>query len=102
VDLVEKMTTFVRTVEAGSLAAAARQLRISSAAVSRQLAALENEMGAALVLRSTRRLSAARGAYSRSLNTFVKRSGETSTKSARSLAPAVHERTLTSSPRRLS
>jgi DNA-binding transcriptional LysR family regulator len=57
VDLVERMTTFVRIVETGSLAAAARQLRISSAAVSRQLAAIENEMGAALVLRSTRRLS---------------------------------------------
>ncbi len=39
VDLLEKMTTFVRIVEAGSLAAAARQLRGSPAAVSRQLAA---------------------------------------------------------------
>jgi DNA-binding transcriptional LysR family regulator len=57
VDLLEKMTTFTRVVEAGSLAAAARQLRVSSAAVSRQLAALEAELGAPLVLRTTRRLS---------------------------------------------
>jgi DNA-binding transcriptional LysR family regulator len=39
-DLLEQMTTFVRIVEAGSLAAAARQLRMSPAAVSRQLSAL--------------------------------------------------------------
>ena len=51
------MATFARIVEAGSLAAAARQLRVSSAAVSRQLATLEGELGAPLLLRTTRRLS---------------------------------------------
>ncbi len=55
-DLFDKMATYVRVVEAGKLAAAARQLRISSAAVSRQIAALERELGATLLLRSTRRL----------------------------------------------
>jgi DNA-binding transcriptional LysR family regulator len=56
-DLLEQMTTFVRIVEAGSLAAAARQLRISPAAVSRQLSALEARVGAPLSLRSTRHLA---------------------------------------------
>ncbi len=56
-DLLEQMTTFVRIVEAGSLAAAARQQRMSPAAVSRQLSALETQLGAPLVLRSTRSFS---------------------------------------------
>jgi hypothetical protein len=43
-DLLEQMATFVRIVEAGSLAAAARQLRLSPAAVSRQLSALETQV----------------------------------------------------------
>lgn len=57
VDLLEKMATFARIVEAGSLAAAARQLRVSPAAVSRQLAALEAKLGAPLILRTTRRFA---------------------------------------------
>ena len=56
VDLVAQMRTFVRIVEGGSLSAAARRLRLSLPAVSRQLAALEEELGAPLVVRSTRRL----------------------------------------------
>ena len=51
------MGTFVRVIEAGSLSAAARQLRLSPAAVSRQLAALEEEVGTALVARTTRKLA---------------------------------------------
>src|SRR5215470_1968467 len=51
------MATFVRIVEAGSLSAAARSLRLSLPAVSRQLTALEDELGARLLVRSTRRMS---------------------------------------------
>ncbi len=51
------LETFARVVELGSLSAAARARRVSLAAVSRQLAELEREVGAALVLRSTRRMS---------------------------------------------
>jgi len=56
-DLFDRMATYVRVVEAGSLAAAAKQLRISSAAVSRQIAALEAELGSPLLLRTTRRMA---------------------------------------------
>lgn len=55
-DLLDRMTTFVRIVDTGTLSAAARATRRSLAAVSRQLAALEHELGATLVVRSTRRL----------------------------------------------
>src|SRR5262245_56960331 len=56
-DLFTRMTTFVRIVDAGSLSAAARGLRLSVPAVSRQLTALEEELGARLLGRSTRRMS---------------------------------------------
>jgi DNA-binding transcriptional LysR family regulator len=56
VDLLAQMATFARIVEAKSLSAAARAQRLSLAAVSRQLAALEAELGAPLVVRSTRSL----------------------------------------------
>lgn len=55
-DLLDRMTTFVRIIDGGSLAAAARAARLSQAAVSRQLAALEAELGVTLIVRSTRRL----------------------------------------------
>jgi DNA-binding transcriptional LysR family regulator len=51
------MTTFRRVVEAGSLSAAARGLRLSVGAVSRQISALEDDLGAQLLVRSTRRLT---------------------------------------------
>jgi DNA-binding transcriptional LysR family regulator len=56
-DLLEKMATFVRVIEAGSFSAAAKQLAISPAAVSRQIATLETEVKASLITRSTRRMS---------------------------------------------
>jgi DNA-binding transcriptional LysR family regulator len=56
-DLLEKMSTFVRVVEAGSLSAAAKQLRISPAAVSRQIATLETEVRAVLLARTTRSMA---------------------------------------------
>ncbi len=55
-DLLEKMTTFVRVVEASSFSAAAKQLRVSSPAVSRQIATLEAELRTPLILRTTRRM----------------------------------------------
>ncbi len=55
-DFLEQMTTFVSVVEGKSLSAAARARRLSLPAVSRQLRALEIELGASLIIRSTRRL----------------------------------------------
>jgi DNA-binding transcriptional LysR family regulator len=48
--------TFVQIVDGGSLAAAARELSISSAAVSKQLKRLEAELGLQLLERSTRKM----------------------------------------------
>lgn len=56
-DLLAHMRTFTRVVERGSLSAAAREGRVSLPAVSRQLRALEEHLGAALLVRSTRRMS---------------------------------------------
>lgn len=56
-DVLAHMTTFVRVVETGSLTAAARALRVSLPAVSRQLKALEDELATPLVARSTRKLA---------------------------------------------
>lgn len=67
-DLFEKMGTYVRVVEAGSLSAAAKQLRLSTAAVSRQITALESELRVSLLRRTTRKMSitpAGRGYYER-------------------------------------
>ncbi len=55
-DLLAKANTFVRIVEAGSFSGAARSLRQSLAAISRQVKALERELGAKLVVRTTRSL----------------------------------------------
>ncbi len=56
-DLLEKMSTFVRVVEAGNFSSAAKQLRLSAAAVSRQIATLEEELKVSLLRRSTRRMA---------------------------------------------
>src|SRR6186713_3303694 len=55
-DLLSQMATFVSLVDGNSLSAAARAQRLSLPAVSRQLRALEAELGTSLVVRSTRRL----------------------------------------------
>jgi DNA-binding transcriptional LysR family regulator len=55
-DLLDQMATFVQVVDSKSLSAAARAHRISLPAVSRQLRALELDLGATLIVRSTRRL----------------------------------------------
>lgn len=56
-DLFDQMRTFVRIVDTGRLGAAAKSRGLSIAAVSRQLAALEDDLGTVLVVRSTRRLA---------------------------------------------
>src|SRR5689334_14331452 len=56
-DLLAHMDVFVRIVDAGSLSGAARSARLSLPAVSRQLTALERQLGTQLIVRSTRRLS---------------------------------------------
>jgi DNA-binding transcriptional LysR family regulator len=60
-DRLAAMATFARVVETGSLTAAAGALRTSLASVSRQLAALEEQLGARLLNRTTRRLSLTEG-----------------------------------------
>ncbi|KQU08065.1 LysR family transcriptional regulator [Rhizobium sp. Leaf453] len=51
------MTAFVRTVEAGSFTAAARDLSTTPSAVSKSVARLEKKIGTRLFLRSTRALT---------------------------------------------
>jgi DNA-binding transcriptional LysR family regulator len=53
-DLLQQMATLVRVVDAGSLSKAAGQLRLSTAAVSRQLSTLEAQLGSQLLVRTTR------------------------------------------------
>lgn len=56
-DLLAGMAVFARVVEAGGISAAARDLRLSKSAVSKQLSALEDRLGARLLQRTTRRMS---------------------------------------------
>lgn len=55
------MATFVKVVETGKLSTAARALRLSLPAVSRQIAALEEAVGGTLLLRTTRTLTVTDG-----------------------------------------
>jgi DNA-binding transcriptional LysR family regulator len=56
VDTLSLMATFVRIADSGSISSAARSLRLSVPMASRHLRALEKELGASLVRRTTRRL----------------------------------------------
>lgn len=56
-DRTKAMETFCRVVERSSLTAAATELEITGAAISRQLAKLEARLGAKLLHRTTRRVS---------------------------------------------
>ena len=56
VDFLRRVETFVQVADAGSLSRAARSLRVSVAAISRQIAGLESELGARLLVRTTRSL----------------------------------------------
>ncbi len=51
------LTTFVMVVDQGSMAAAARQLNITPAAVAQQIRTLERELGAPLIARAGRTVS---------------------------------------------
>jgi len=56
-DKLRAMQTFVRVVEAGSFSAVAHEQDTTQSAVSKQVAALEQELGARLLTRTTRSLS---------------------------------------------
>src|SRR5215471_5494867 len=56
-DRLEELEAFVAILDAGSLAAAGRKLRRSPPAMTRALSALEERVGARLLLRTTRRLT---------------------------------------------
>ena len=55
-DNLQEMSVFARVVGAGSLSAAARELGLSPALISRRLAALEARLGVRLINRTTRSL----------------------------------------------
>ena len=55
-DRLQAMKVFINVVENGGLAAAARQLHLSPPAVTRAIAALEDVIGARLLIRTTRSL----------------------------------------------
>jgi DNA-binding transcriptional LysR family regulator len=56
-DKLAAMATFVRVVEAGSFSAVAHESGATQSAVSKQVAALERELGARLLTRTTRSLA---------------------------------------------
>ena len=56
-DKLQAMKTFVRVVEAGSFSAVAHEANATQSAVSKQVAALERELGAKLLTRTTRTLA---------------------------------------------
>ena len=56
-DKLSAMATFVRVVEAGSFSGVATQMGSSQSAISKQVAALERELGATLLVRTTRSLA---------------------------------------------
>jgi LysR family transcriptional regulator for bpeEF and oprC len=55
-DKLRAIEYFVQTVEAGSMAAAARQLAVSPPAVTKMIAALERDLGTTLLRRDSRKL----------------------------------------------
>jgi DNA-binding transcriptional LysR family regulator len=56
-DILAPMQTFVRVVEAGSFTAVAAQLNTTQPTISRQIATLEEHLGARLLTRTTRALT---------------------------------------------
>jgi len=56
-DRLSAMQTFVRVVESGSFSAVARETRSTQSSVSKHVAALERELGAKLLSRTTRSLA---------------------------------------------
>lgn len=60
-DRITAIQAFVRVVESGSFARAAQRLRSSTSSISRQIAGLEQHLGARLLNRTTRKLSLTEG-----------------------------------------
>jgi len=56
-DKLDAMQTFVRVAEAGSFTAVAEQLQVDRSAITRQIGALEKQLAAKLITRSTRSLT---------------------------------------------
>lgn len=56
-DKLQAMNTFIRVVESGSFSAVAREKQTTQSHVSKQVAALERELGAKLLSRTTRSLA---------------------------------------------
>lgn len=56
-DRLSVMEVFVRVVDEGGFSAAARRLNLSKAAISKQVAALENRLGVRLLNRTTRQVT---------------------------------------------
>ncbi len=56
-DILGLISTYIKVVEAGSIAGAARGLGLSAAAVSQSLTRLEAHLGVRLLSRTTRRLA---------------------------------------------
>ena len=54
---LKDMRLFVEVVQSGSYAAAAQRLGISPSVISKQIAAVENRLGARLLNRTTRRMA---------------------------------------------
>lgn len=54
---IDGLTAFVRLVELGSFTRVAEELKVKQSTVSKWMAALESEVGTALIYRSTRALS---------------------------------------------
>lgn len=54
---LKAMQMFIRVAETGSFSAVAEQLQLARSVVTRQIAALEKELGVKLITRSTRRLA---------------------------------------------
>ena len=61
---IDLLQLFVEVVDAGSIAAAARRLDLSASVASRKIAALEQELGTRLLMRTTRKLSLTEGGAS--------------------------------------
>jgi DNA-binding transcriptional LysR family regulator len=56
-DRIDLMRTYVRVVERGSFSSVARELGLGQPAVSKQVAALEADLGAELIRRTSRRMA---------------------------------------------
>jgi DNA-binding transcriptional LysR family regulator len=70
VDRLDAMQVFVRVIEKGSFSAVAKERGIGQPAVSKQISALEDELGTELIRRTSRSIAlteAGRGFYESSL-----------------------------------